>query len=232
MKARKLELHHIFYGMFFKFFFRFRSFRSRFYREIQAVEDDSAWQLHNLLKRIPDPKIRSKIFLHVLEEEGHADIFKRGFQQENNGHFTPKSVSRMTMADEKDPLWKYFASLTAGERSAARFFSNLKYASRHENMNQDVNLVLEEELQHVEAGIRAPKFLEVPADQYHSYVTGLETKQKNQNWISKLQWLLNGIVSLFFILMYLVFVPFFFIAASQRLGNSAAVFINNSRKVY
>jgi hypothetical protein len=232
MKAIKFEFHHIYYGLFFKFFFRFRSFRTRFYREVQAVEDDSAWQLHNLLQKVPDAKVRSQIFLHILEEEGHAEIFKKGFQQENHGHFIPKTVSRMTMADENAPLWKYFASLTAGERNAARFFSKLKYASKDQYMNQEVNRVLQEELQHVEAGIRAPNFLSVPNDQYLSHVTQIETKQKKQIWISQAQWVLNAMVSLLFISMYLLFVPFFFVAANQRLKNTSAMFINNSRKVY
>jgi hypothetical protein len=232
MGANQFGLHHIFYGMFFKFFFRFHKFRSRFYREIQAVEDDSAWQLHNLFKKIQDPQIRSKVFLHILEEEGHAEIFKKGYQQENSGHFLPKTVSRMTMADENDPLWKFFASLTAGERSAARFFAKLQYASRDGKINCEVNRVLQEELKHVEAGVQAPPYLQVPQEQYSSYVASLEAKQKRQSWVSRAQTILNGLVSLLFLMMYFIFVPFFFLAASRRLQSPQTVFINNDRKVY
>ncbi|MBY0415226.1 MAG: hypothetical protein K2Q18_13730 [Bdellovibrionales bacterium] len=217
---------------FLKFSLKNTKGRIATYRKIQAVEEDSAWQLHRFFIRVNDPKIQRKIFLHILEEEGHAQIFKTGVVAESQLPFIPITSKRVEIEDKDAEIWKYYAHLYAGELDAAAFFRLLSKSTKKHDLGEDVSRVLEEEMKHVQDTLKAPKFLDVSEEDYKNYINGIIKSRSFDKWISTFQVIVNWVIDKLLGISYLMLAPIFFIQARKRIKLNKHVYNNNTLKEY
>jgi hypothetical protein len=122
-------------------------------QEFSTIEKDSGCQILWALELIKDPKLKSQIFQHVLEEFFHADLFE-GISNFYSPVYIPKKVlTREILVDKSSSeydVWKFFAYAHVGEEGVNSDFSHYANTKNIEKKISSIFLrVSEDENNHI-----------------------------------------------------------------------------------
>ncbi|MDC1173944.1 hypothetical protein OAT67_01000 [Bacteriovoracaceae bacterium] len=87
-----------------KIIWKYRPIFHKALRRFQAVEADGVWHLQRSLDQVEDKKTRFKLFLHLLEEESHADSFARMYEKMADEKFVKLLFERRPIGSPVDPF--------------------------------------------------------------------------------------------------------------------------------
>lgn len=119
--------------------------------EFSITEVDSAWQSLYAMKFVKDPKVRSKLFQHALEEIHHGALFKK-LATKYSDAYPSGAIADRTLLFKKDKgesaLVEFYAAEAVGETNVRNEFSTYANAAPMEDIRELFIYVKKDETGH------------------------------------------------------------------------------------
>jgi len=223
-------LDHIYTFLAVKILWRNRNIRAEAIRGFQSVEADGVWHLYQVIPRIEDPKIRAQTFLHLIEEESHADEFARAYEAESGTYFKKKYIERRRLFDEASPVWKTLAYVHVGEVDATIRFQKILQYLEQGPFRSAIQRIVQDELGHVDLTYQELVKMGVPPAEVTGQVSGIRWQRFQEVWVNVGRSGGERISEAILGVIYFLFIPFVFLPARKRMEEKLVEVDNNHMK--
>ena len=199
-------------------------------RGFQATEADGVWHLHRSYRGLSDPRHRSIVFTHSLEEESHADEFARVYKQASEYGLSPIRYERRSLYDAEAPAWKSFAYVHVGEVDATDRFRSIRENLDEGPLRDALEKIVDDEEGHID--LTHDILLEMGATppEIRKEIRRVRLARAWENWLRIGKRMADWLISLQLSIIYYLIGPFVFILARRKLRNSVVEFDNNHLK--
>lgn len=199
-------------------------------RGFQATEADGVWHLHRSYDSLSDPRHRSIVFTHSLEEESHADEFARVYKQSSNYGLSPIRYERRSLYGRDAPAWKSFAYVHVGEVDATDRFKAIRANLDDGPLRTALAKIVDDEEGHID--LTHDILLEMGAKpkEIQREMRRVRMARAWENWLRVGKRMADWVISLQLSIIYYLAGPFMFLFARRKLRNSVVEYDNNHLK--
>tara|TARA_R110002072_G_scaffold276051_1_gene437377 strand:- start:106079 stop:106771 length:693 start_codon:yes stop_codon:yes gene_type:complete len=200
-----------------KIIWKYRPIFHKALRRFQAVEADGVWHLQRSLDQVEDKKTRFKLFLHLLEEESHADSFAKMYEKMADEKFVKLLFERRPIGSPVDPLWKSIAFVHIGEEHATDRFQYISKFHNDPYFKKNIDSIVEDEMGHVD--LTDNLLLEVGAsreDIDNEYKSIAQNRWK-ESFFRLLSFIYEKFANTILSILYYIFAPFLFLQSRKKL---------------
>jgi hypothetical protein len=204
--------------------------RAEAIRGFQATEADGVWHLQRGFQRLEDPRQRAAVFLHMLEEESHADEFAEAYKTYADHPLGPSPYEREDLYDPSAPPWKSFAFVHIGERDATRKFRFLEEALEEGPLKSSLARIVRDESGHVGLTHTMLERLGADSDEVRSELLRVRLVRAWETWLRAGKRIADVIATVLLSTAYFLAGPFFAASARKRLKDRLVAPDNNRIK--
>jgi len=199
-------------------------------RGFQATEADGVWHLHRSYQGLTDPRHRSIVFTHSLEEESHADEFARVYKQSSEYGLSPVRYERRTLYERDAPAWKSFAYVHVGEVDATDRFKAIRANLNEGPLRAALETIIDDEEGHID--LTHDILLEMGAKprEIRRELRRVRLARAWENWLRVGTRMADWVITLQLGLIYYLVGPFVFLLARKKLRSVTVEYDNNHLK--
>lgn len=177
----------------------------------------TSWQFLYALRFLRGPKARAELFLQLLEEYHHTDLFIRLAAKGAQKPIYLDSVEIKGLYDGSEDLWRLLVFSHVGEEAAVARFSAIAGASGDKDLKRVLGEVLADEKSHARGISGMAELLGRERGEVESFARKVVLRRLFEGWVkvgSRVIDLLNS-----FILsgVYFIFGPILFYSCRQRM---------------
>jgi hypothetical protein len=185
--------------------------------KFSLTEADTVWQLIHCLEKIQLPRHRASLFCQILEEDHHAEEFKRVYEELAGAPMPGMSSPREYLYAEQDDLWKLYAYCYVGEEEAADKFRGILAKLESGPLKTAIQSILEDEEGHVGKAEKLMVEEGASIQALKSEIRKITIRRRWEDWLRLGKQVIEIPSRLIITACYFSLTPFFVMAAKKRL---------------